>query len=92
MYKIYNGNLLYHGCVPLNPDGSFMQVEICGKEYCGKALYDILDITPEEVIMPRMLNERALGQDMIWYIWAGPGSPVFGKSQNGYFRTLFPGG
>ena len=56
MYKIYNGNLLYHGCVPLNPDGSFKQVEICGKEYSGKALYDILNTMPEEVITPRMLR------------------------------------
>lgn len=43
MYKIYNGNLLYHGCMPMNPDGSFASVEIYGKEYSGKALYDILE-------------------------------------------------
>ena len=33
MYKIYNGNLLFHGCVPMNPDGSFAEVEIYGKKY-----------------------------------------------------------
>lgn len=53
MYKIYNGNLLYHGCVPLNPDGSFMQVEICGKSIAEKHCTTFWNITPEEVIMPR---------------------------------------
>ena len=40
LYKVYNGNLLYHGCVPLNEDGSFQEVEIYGKKFSGKALYD----------------------------------------------------
>ena len=43
LYKIYNGNLLYHGCVPLNADGSFMGVDVYGKRYYGKALYDVLE-------------------------------------------------
>ena len=43
LYKVYNNNLLYHGCVPLNKDGTFKEVEIYGKQYKGKALYDILD-------------------------------------------------
>ena len=41
MYKVYNGNLLYHGCVPMQEDGSFTKVNVYGKEYGGKALYDI---------------------------------------------------
>lgn len=43
LYKIYNSNLLYHGCVPLNEDGSFKEVDIFRKTYKGKALYDVLD-------------------------------------------------
>ena len=43
LYKVYNGNLPYHGCVPLNEDGSFKEVNIYGKKYKGKALYDILE-------------------------------------------------
>ncbi len=43
MYKVYNGNLLYHGCVPLNPDGTFKKVNVYGREYSGKALYDVLE-------------------------------------------------
>ena len=89
MYKIYNGNLLYHGCVPLNPDGSFMKVEIGGKEYSGKALYDILEYYARRGYYAKEGNERISSQDMFWYIWAGPGSPVFGKEKMATFERYF---
>ena len=87
LYKIYNGNLLYHGCVPLNEDGSFMAVEVCGKSYSGKALYDILEHYARRGYYAKDSEERATGQDMIWYIWAGPGSPVFGKAKMATFES-----
>ncbi|MCM1089816.1 MAG: fructose-1,6-bisphosphatase [Muribaculum sp.] len=87
LYKIYNGNLLYHGCVPLNEDGSFMAVEVCGKSYSGKALYDILEHYARRGYYAKDSAERATGQDMIWYIWAGPGSPVFGKAKMATFES-----
>lgn len=31
LYKIYNGNLLYHGCMPMNEDGSFKKVKVYGR-------------------------------------------------------------
>ena len=43
LYKVYNNNLLYHGCVPLNEDGTLKAVEIYGKRYRGRELYDALD-------------------------------------------------
>ncbi len=89
LYKIYNGNLLYHGCVPLNADGSFTQVEICGKKYSGKALYDVLEYHAKRGYYSKENSERALGQDMIWYIWSGPGSPVFGKAKMSTFERYF---
>lgn len=89
LYKIYNGNLLYHGCVPLNEDGSFTKVKVCGREYSGKALYDILEYHARRGYYSREGSERSLGQDMIWYIWAGPGSPVFGKEKMSTFERYF---
>lgn len=89
MYKIYNGNLLYHGCVPLNPDGSLMKVDICGKKYSGKSLYDILEYHAKRGYYAKDAGERSLGQDMIWYIWSGPGSPVFGKAKMSTFERYF---
>lgn len=87
LYKIYNGNLLYHGCVPLNEDGSFMAVEVYGKKYSGKALYDILEHYARRGYYAKDSAERSAGQDMIWYIWAGPGSPVFGKAKMATFES-----
>ncbi len=89
MYKIYNGNLLYHGCVPLNEDGSFASVEIYGKRYSGKALYDILEYYARRGYYAKDNRERAAGQDIIWYIWAGEGSPVFGKEKMATFERYF---
>lgn len=89
LYKIYNGNLLYHGCVPLNGDGSFAKVQVCGKEYSGKALYDVLEYHARRGYYSKDNKERAIGQDIMWYIWCGPGSPVYGKEKMTTFERHF---
>lgn len=89
LYKIYNGNLLYHGCVPLQEDGSFSKVEIFGKEYSGKALYDILEYHARRGYYSKDASARRDGQDILWYIWTGPGSPVFGKEKMATFERYF---
>ncbi len=43
LYKVYNGNLLYHGCVPLKEDGNLKSVRIFGRAYKGKGLYEVLE-------------------------------------------------
>ena len=89
LYKIYNGNLLYHGCMPMEEDGSFAGVEICGKAYSGKALYDILEHYARRGYYAKDQAERTMGQDLMWYIWAGKGSPVFGKDKMATFERYF---
>ncbi len=89
MYKIYNGNLLYHGCVPMNEDGSFTKVNVSGKEYCGKALYDILEEYARKGYYSKDASTKLDGQDMMWYIWTGAGSPVFGKEKMTTFERYF---
>lgn len=89
LYKIYNGNLLYHGCVPLNEDGSFRKVEVYGKKYSGKALYDILEYYARRGYYAKEPSDRNDGQDILWYIWNGPGSPVFGKDKMATFEHYF---
>ena len=69
LYKVYNNNLLYHGCVPLNEDGTFKEVEIYGKKYKGKALYDILDNYVRKGFVAMDREERERGRDLMWYIW-----------------------
>ena len=90
LYKIHNSNLLYHGCVPLDEQGNFKAVNVDGKEYRGKELYDVLDNYARKGYYAK--NDPAgmrKAQDYIWYIWAGPNSPVFGKDKMTTFERYF---
>lgn len=90
MYKIYNDSLLYHGCVPLNPDGTFAEVDIEGKKYKGRELYDVLEqYSRKAYYSVNDMQEKKLGQDIMWYIWCGPDSPVFGKDKMATFEAYF---
>ena len=89
LYKVYNGNLLYHGCVPLNEDGSFREVEIYGEKYSGRALYDILEQYARKGYYSDDPQEKEKGLDILWYIWQGKDSPVFGKDKMTTFERYF---
>lgn len=89
LYKVHNSNLLYHGCVPMDDDGRFSEVEIYGKKYSGKALYDVLDEYARKGYYSTDKIEKIKGQDILWYIWAGPNSPVFGKDKMATFERYF---
>lgn len=90
MYKVYNSNLLFHGCVPMDEEGNFLKVNLFGKEYAGKVLYDALDnYARKGYYGNRDSDEKLKGQDIIWYIWAGPKSPVFGKDKMATFERYF---
>ncbi len=89
LYKAHNSNLLYHGCVPMDEEGNFKEVEVYGKKYSGKALYDVLDEYARKGYYSTDKIEKIKGQDMLWYIWAGPYSPVFGKDKMTTFERYF---
>lgn len=89
LYKIHNSNLLYHGCVPMDEDGNFLKVNVFGKEYSGKKLYDVLDNYARKGYYSRDKEEAQKGKDIIWYIWSGPKSPVFGKDKMATFERYF---
>ena len=86
LYKVYNSNLLYHGCVPMNEDGSFRSMIIDSEEYCGKDLYDTLETYVRRGYFSKDAHERVKGQDYTWYLWTGPDSPVFGKDKMATFE------
>ena len=92
LYLKCNSNLLYHGCIPLNEDGSFKKVSIGAsrKEYSGKALLDRLDILVREGYFYKNNPDAKLyGMDIIWYLWNGVDSPLFGKDKMATFERYF---
>ena len=89
LYKVHNSNLLYHGCVPMDENGNFKAVSVYGKRYSGKALYDALETYARKGYYSQDRQERRKGRDIIWYIWAGPNSPVFGKDKMATFERYF---
>lgn len=90
IYKIYNGNLLYHGCVPLNSDGNFASMNVYGKELSGKALYDELEIWARKGFLAKPNStEKQKGCDILWYLWTGPVSPMFGKDRMATFERMY---
>ena len=89
MYKIFNGNLLYHGCIPMNEDGTLKEVQIFEKYYKGKALYDVLESYVRKAFMARDGKEKERGKDILWYIWTSPNSPLFGKTKMATFERYF---
>ncbi len=89
LYKVYNDNLLYHGCVPLDEDGSLKETEVYGKKYRGRELYDTLDAYVRKGFFALDKKEREDGKDIMWYIWLHPDSPLFGKNKMATFERYF---
>ena len=80
VYTCFNGNLLFHGCVPLNEDGSFAEITFDGKKYKGRAYLDFVDQLARKAQSGK--DQRAL--DFMWFLWSGKLSPISGRE----FRTF----
>lgn len=89
IYRVYNDNLLYHGCVPMNEDGEFTSVNIYGNYYSGKALFDVLESYVRKAFFASDPVEKEKGADMIWYIWTAPNSPLYGRAKMATFERYF---
>lgn len=90
MYLTYNDNLIFHGCIPLNPDGSFMNFEIDRQLYHGKALFDQFDrIVREGYYLHKKNQPNQTHMDLVWYLWSGAVSPLFGKSDMTTFERYY---
>ena len=89
LYKVYNDNLLYHGSVPLTSDGELKEVEIYGRGYKGRELYDELETYVRKGFFALDEKEKQDGKDIMWYIWLHPDSPLFGKNKMATFERYF---
>ena len=90
IYKCYNSNLLYHGCIPMKKDGSFDTITMNGVSYGGKALMDFFNQQVQNAyFMPEGTPGKEQAMDMMWYLWCGAKSPVFGKDKMTTFEHYF---
>ncbi len=88
MYLKYNGNLLLHGCVPVDEDGKMLGWTVDGQTYAGKDLFDFFEkILKEGFQKPKLVD--CLNSDIIWYLWTGKMSPLFGKRAMTTFERYF---
>lgn len=81
VYKAYNNNLLYHGCIPLNDDGSFMRIHLNNKYYSGKNYLDFVDKTIRQAYLG-LYEQKNI--DLMYYFWCGRYSPFSGRE----FKTF----
>ena len=89
-YKICNGNLLYHGAVPMTEDGAFAAIRFEGVARGGKQLFDYCDRRARQgYSAPPGSPARLAGQDFLWYLWCGAKSPLFGRSAMTTFERLY---
>lgn len=90
MYRAYNNNLLYHGCIPMNADGTFREVTLAGQKVKGKSLMDLADkLARSGYLGKEGSEEKAYGEDFLWYLWCGCNSPVYGKNKMTSFERYF---
>ena len=90
LYKIQNRNLLFHGCIPMNPDGSLRRYTIGGKTLQGREFLDYAEKTARKAYYDkRGTPERQFGLDFLWWLWAGRDSPIFGRDRMTTFERRF---
>lgn len=83
LYRCYNGNLLFHGCIPLTAQGEFLEMEFNGRTYSGKSYMDYMDKTARRAYFKR--EQDAL--DYMWFLWCGENSPLCGRKLKTFERA-----
>ena len=90
MYKYYNNCLMFHGCIPMEPDGSFTTLNVYGDICSGKSLFDCCErLARQGRYGGEGSEERRRGCDFMWYLWCGAKSPLFGKDKMATFERYF---
>ena len=90
IYLVLNNNLLYHASIPMNEDGTFKKVLICGKELAGRELLNRVDrLVRRAYFGEKKSAQREEALDYMWYLWCGPNSPLFDKDKMATFESYF---
>lgn len=86
MYRKFNGNLLFHGCVPLDEDGNLKALHFGGRIYQGKSYMDYADSIARRAYFSDDRTQKEL--DFMWYLWCGSNSPLSGRMVKTFERTF----
>ena len=90
LYNVFNSNLLFHGCVPMDSNGEFTKINLSGEELSGKKYFDYIDSTLRKAYAERTTTDYSdFNTDIFWYLWCSPNSPVFGKEKAATFERYF---
>ena len=90
IYLRHNGDLLYHGCIAMNDDGSFRSFNVDGHAYSGKEFLDRVDrLARQGYYTTDNPEQKQYGMDALWFLWCAPESPLFGKEKMATFERLF---
>lgn len=90
MYLVYNDNLLFHGCMPMTEEGEFLEFRYHDNVYSGKALFDFFEKAIRDAVsLKEDAEEQTLAADLIWYLWSGAASPLFGKHAMTTFERYY---
>ncbi len=90
MYTIFNQNLLFHGCVPMTNDGEFRECVFLGENLKGKDLIEKIDKKVRKGYFSDVNSkEKQKNIDLMWYLWCGQYSPLFGKDKMATFENYY---
>lgn len=90
MYRVQNGNLLYHGCIPMTHNGKLCHFILDGVNHTPKKFMDRLErLARQGYFAKDDPDKKQYGQDTMWYLWCGAQSPLFGKNKMATFERYF---
>ncbi len=90
MYRVHNGNLLYHGCIAMNEDGSFKAFLVGDEAFAARAFMDRVErLARQGYFATDDPAQKQYGMDAMWYLWSGEQSPLFGKAKMATFERYF---
>lgn len=90
LFLVRNDFLLYHAAIPMNEDGTFMEVDVCGERVKGKALMQRIDHVVRQAYFGKG-KEKEDALDYMLYLWCGYGSPLYHKDKMSTFERYFIG-
>lgn len=90
IYLAFNGNLLFHGCIPMTRNGELRHFTYDGVDHSPKAFMDRMErLARQGYFATENPRKKQYGEDVMWYLWCGAQSPLFGKSKMANFERYF---